>query len=82
VCAMWVQAVHCPSDAAARVRADVPLCVHCCLPAHTGDVMPSGHEGEMYAGGVKIIVHPMIEAAGKDADKVGGVCCCCCCCCC
>ena len=35
--------------------------------------MPSGHEGEMYAGGVKIIVHPMIQAAGRDADKVGGV---------
>jgi len=36
----------------------------------TGDVMPSGHEGEMYAGDVRIVVHPMIDAAGKDADKV------------
>lgn len=32
--------------------------------------MPSGREGEMYAGGVRIVVHPMIDAAGKDADKV------------
>jgi hypothetical protein len=33
--------------------------------------MPSGREGQMYAGAVKIVVHPMIQAAGKDADKVG-----------
>jgi hypothetical protein len=26
----------------------------------------------MYAGRVKIVVHPMIQAAGKDADKVRG----------
>jgi hypothetical protein len=32
--------------------------------------MPSGREGQMYAGAVKIVVHPMIQAAGKDADKV------------
>jgi len=37
----------------------------------SGDVMPSGHEGEMYAGGVRIVVHPVIDAAGKDADKGG-----------
>jgi hypothetical protein len=41
--------------------------------------MPSGREGQMYAGAVKIVVHPMIPAAGKDADKVRGsmvvVCC-------
>jgi hypothetical protein len=32
--------------------------------------MPSGREKEMYAGNVRIVVHPMIEAKGKDADKV------------
>jgi hypothetical protein len=32
--------------------------------------MPSGREGEMYGGDVKIVVHPMIPAAGRDADKV------------
>lgn len=42
------------------------------LPTHppAGDVMPSGHEGEMYAGGVRIVVHPIIQAAGQNADKV------------
>jgi hypothetical protein len=38
--------------------------------AAAGDIMPSGREGQMYAGAVKIVVHPMIPAAGKDADKV------------
>ncbi|WIA21215.1 hypothetical protein OEZ85_000459 [Tetradesmus obliquus] len=36
----------------------------------TGDIMPSGREGQMYAGRVKIVVHPMIPAKGMDADKV------------
>lgn len=36
----------------------------------TGDVMPSGREGEMYPGNVKIIVHPMLESKGKSADDV------------
>ena len=35
-----------------------------------GDVMPSGREKEMYGGNVRIVVHPMIQAKGKDADKV------------
>jgi hypothetical protein len=35
-----------------------------------GDVMPSGREKEMYGADVRIVVHPMIQAAGKDADKV------------
>uniref|UniRef100_A0A383WDN4 1-acyl-sn-glycerol-3-phosphate acyltransferase n=1 Tax=Tetradesmus obliquus TaxID=3088 RepID=A0A383WDN4_TETOB len=36
----------------------------------TGDIMPSGREGQMYAGRVTIVVHPMIPAKGMDADKV------------
>ena len=38
----------------------------------TGDVMPSGREGEMYAADVTIVVHPPIatDAPGADADAV------------
>ncbi|KAI8468957.1 MAG: hypothetical protein J3K34DRAFT_425405 [Monoraphidium minutum] len=36
----------------------------------TGDVMPSGREGEMYGGHVTIVVHPPIPTAGADADAV------------
>jgi hypothetical protein len=32
--------------------------------------MPSGREKEMYGGNVRIVVHSMIQAKGKDADKV------------
>jgi hypothetical protein len=53
------------------------MSLSCPPPPHThthlatpGNVMPSGREGEMYGGDVKIVVHPMIPAAGRDADKV------------
>jgi len=36
----------------------------------TGDVMPSGRESHMYAGNVKLIVHPPIPTKGQDADQV------------
>ena len=36
----------------------------------TGDVMPNGAEGEMYAGRVRIIVHPPIASKGRDADEL------------
>eukprot|EP00879_Flechtneria_rotunda_P016294 GHRR01017048.1.p1 GENE.GHRR01017048.1~~GHRR01017048.1.p1 ORF type:complete len:166 (+),score=51.23 GHRR01017048.1:665-1162(+) len=36
----------------------------------TGNVMPSGRESQMYASPVKIVVHPPIQTAGKDADQV------------
>jgi 1-acyl-sn-glycerol-3-phosphate acyltransferase len=36
----------------------------------TGAIMPSGREGQMYGGDVTIVVHPPIESAGRDADKV------------
>lgn len=32
--------------------------------------MPSGREGQMYAGDVTIVVHPPIQTAGADADAV------------
>lgn len=35
-----------------------------------GDVMPAGRESQMYGAPVKIVVHPMIQTKGKDADKV------------
>jgi 1-acyl-sn-glycerol-3-phosphate acyltransferase len=35
-----------------------------------GDVMPSGKEGQMFAGHVTIVVHPMIPTDGADADAV------------
>ena len=32
--------------------------------------MPSGRESHMYAGNVKLIVHPPITTKGQDADQV------------
>jgi len=43
----------------------------------SGDVMPSGHEGELYGGKIKIIVHPAIDSKGMKtaalADRVRDV---------
>eukprot|EP00882_Tetradesmus_deserticola_P007053 GHRQ01007425.1.p1 GENE.GHRQ01007425.1~~GHRQ01007425.1.p1 ORF type:complete len:346 (+),score=136.04 GHRQ01007425.1:213-1250(+) len=50
------------------VKAGVPVVPITLLG--TGDIMPSGREGQMYGGAVKIVVHPMIQAAGNNADKV------------
>lgn len=35
-----------------------------------GEVMPNGREGEMYAAGVTIVVHPLIPTKGRNADVV------------
>lgn len=36
----------------------------------SGDVMPSGKEGELHPGQIKIIVHPPIVTRGKKTSKV------------
>ena len=36
----------------------------------SGDVMPSGKEGELHAGQIKIIVHPPIVTRGKKTSAV------------
>jgi len=36
----------------------------------TGDLMPSGGEGAMRSGRVRIVVHPAIPTKGRDASKV------------
>lgn len=40
----------------------------------SGDVMPSGHEGELYPGNIKIIVHPPIDSKGMKTGNLSDKC--------
>jgi 1-acyl-sn-glycerol-3-phosphate acyltransferase len=53
-------------------KAKVPVVPVTILGA--GDVMPSGHEGELYKGKIKVIVHPPIITRGKKTSEVADEC--------
>lgn len=36
----------------------------------SGDVMPSGHEGRLHAGHIKLVVHPAIEAGSLKTSEL------------
>lgn len=40
----------------------------------SGDVMPSGREGELHAGEIRVIVHPPIPTRGKKTSAVADEC--------